>query len=207
MPVDPRDTDNKLLLGEINSSITEVKKATIQNIESNFSTLANYRLRYSYINKQNSEVEAALDNLEKVIMAEMSKIPQQDDKTAEKEKIKDFYRSFKAAYESKSDFQVMSLISDSWESQDGTMISDLEDNLRNTFNMFNDIQYIISSLIIEPHQESDKFNVSYDVEIIGKIYNNNITHKEKSSVNEIVIIESGKIKIFRTLNGRFWYVQ
>jgi len=45
------------------------------------------------------------------------------------------------------------------------------------------------------------------VEITGQIYSNDIAHKEKSSVNEIVKKEGNSFKIYKTLNGRFWYIE
>ena len=50
--------------------------------------------------------------------------------------------------------------------------------------------------------------MSYDVIITSKIYRRNLTHEEKSSVNEQVSLDAlGKGKIYKTMGGRFWYVQ
>jgi hypothetical protein len=52
------------------------------------------------------------------------------------------------------------------------------------------------------------YTVSYDVTITSKIYKRNITHEEKSTVNEQVVIDGGgTAKINRTTGGRFWYTQ
>jgi hypothetical protein len=121
--------------------------------------------------------------------------------------IKAFYDKFKSAYESKNDSQVMSFISDEWSAGDGTTLSDLQENLRNSFSVFNEIRYNISNLNIEKLPDGN-YKVTYDVTITGRIYENNIKHEEKSLVSEIVVIDkSGKVKIFKTLSGRFWYIE
>lgn len=121
--------------------------------------------------------------------------------------IRDFYARFKDAYESRNDSQVMSLMGDEWEAGDGTTLSDLQVNLSRSFRVFDEVRYNIQNLQIAPSQEGH-FIVSYDVTITSKIYRRNIKHEEKSSVNEEVIIEkSGKVKIFKTLSGKFWYVE
>jgi len=122
--------------------------------------------------------------------------------------IKDFYNKFKTYYyESRNDSQVMSLLSDEWSAGDGTTLSDLQENLRNSFNVFNEIRFNISNLNIEKSSDG-KYKVSYDVTITGRIYENNIKHEEKSSVSELVVIDSsGRVRIYRTLNGRFWYIE
>ncbi|MDD3012533.1 MAG: hypothetical protein PHC34_02380 [Candidatus Gastranaerophilales bacterium] len=121
--------------------------------------------------------------------------------------IQEFYASFKQAYESRNSYQVINLISSEWDAGDGTTLSDLEDYFNDSFGLFDDISYSISNLNIIKISDK-KFMANYDVDITGKIYRNNITHKEKSSVNEELIIDdSGKIKINKTVNGRFWYIE
>jgi hypothetical protein len=54
----------------------------------------------------------------------------------------------------------------------------------------------------------EDYAVSYDVEIIGTIYDNNISRKEKSAVSEIVKVDSnGKVKLTKTMNGSWYFVQ
>jgi len=118
-------------------------------------------------------------------------------------KIKEFYNQFKDAYESKDEYQVVSLISGNWDSSDGNSIADLEDNLHNIFNVFDEIQYNISNITIQPDQDN-MYRVSYNVAIRGIIYEADITHNEKSSVQELVKLADGKVRIIKTLNGNFW---
>jgi hypothetical protein len=54
---------------------------------------------------------------------------------------------------------------------------------------------------------TDLWQVSYDITITGRIFENNIKHEEKSSVTEQVQLDSRGGKIVRTLQGRFWYIQ
>lgn len=121
--------------------------------------------------------------------------------------VKDLYTRFKEAYEERNDSRVMSMISDQWQADDGTTLSDLQMTLRRTFKTFDEIRYNIQNLSITPLQEGH-YRVLYDVVIISRIYKRNLKHEEKSSVNEEVTIDSsGKARISRTLGGRFWYVQ
>jgi len=122
------------------------------------------------------------------------------------QKVQELYASFKNAYDSKSESQLINLISKDWDAGDGTTLSDLEENLKNNFTVFDSVQYQIINMNITK-QNDNTYRVSYDVEITGKIYDNDITHKEKSSVNEIVVIEANKAKIYKTVQGRFWYIE
>jgi len=118
-----------------------------------------------------------------------------------------FYDGFAKAYASRDDAAVMSYISNDWQATDGTSLSDVQDNLRRTFRTFDEISYSISNLRIKKllpyHYQAD-----YDLTIASRIYKRNLRHEEKSSVSEEVGADnSGKLKIERTLNGRFWYVK
>jgi len=131
-------------------------------------------------------------------------MPQPD--TSHDEDIREFYRAFKDAYESKDESLVMSFLSDEWEAGDGTTLEDLEDNLYNSFSVFDEIRYEISNMTLA-HTPGGTYSVSYDVTITGRIYEMNMKHEEKSNVNEEIFIENDKIKVIRTMGGRFWYVE
>lgn len=123
----------------------------------------------------------------------------------ENQLIRDFYNRFKQAYESRNESQVVSFLGDRWEAGDGTTISDLRLNLSRSFKTFDEIRYNIQNLNLE-RKEDGIYRVSYDVTISSRIFRRNIKHEEKSSVIEEVMIEkSGRVKVFRTLSGRFWY--
>jgi len=124
-----------------------------------------------------------------------------------KEKITNFYNQFKEAYESKDVSAVTSLLSNDWTSaSDGTSIEDLEDYLHNSFTVFDDITYNISNLTIS-ERPNGEYIVNYTVNIIGEIYDDDIKHEEKSSVSEILKITGSKVKIVRTIGGRFWSIK
>jgi len=122
--------------------------------------------------------------------------------------IKDFYANFKQAYESKSESQVVNFISNEWESADGSTISDLESNLRRIFNIFDTLTYNISNLNIKPASDENSYIVSYEVEIVGQNYERGLNHTEKSSVSEELTVDSrGRVRVNKTLSGRFWYIE
>lgn len=119
--------------------------------------------------------------------------------------IKDFYNKFQQAYQSKTEYAVTALFVEDWQTDDGTTLFDLEDNLRNIFNLFDDVRFNISNLKLI-NNSGNIYTVSYENQIIGKIYESNITRNEKSSVTEQIIVDSsGNIKIYKTLSGKFWY--
>jgi hypothetical protein len=103
------------------------------------------------------------------------------------------------------------MLSDKWQANDGSTLSDLQMNLRRTFKMFDEVKYNIQNLSMQLVGSGNGYSnylVSYDVTITSRIYKRNLKHEEKSSINEEVTIEgSGNPKISKTLGGRFWYVQ
>lgn len=120
-------------------------------------------------------------------------------------KINEFYQSFKAAYESRNEMKLLSYLSDNWTAGDGTDLGDITATLRNSFTMYDQVKFIIGPLNIQKIPTG--FRVTYDVTITGKNLENDIKHEEKSTVTEDVNIDAkGKIKIQKTLTGRFWYV-
>lgn len=120
--------------------------------------------------------------------------------------IKELYREFKQAYESKNASRILSLISDSWTADDGTTLEDLKTNLLNIFSVFNQITCDISNLNILKVSENT-YRVSYDITIIGRIYENNLRHEEKSTVVEEVNITKNNTKISKTIKGSYWYIK
>ncbi len=126
-----------------------------------------------------------------------------------KDLIKEFYSNFKEVYESKDIPSIVSLLSDDWESSaDGTTVSDLENYLTNSFNVFDDIEYKISNLrIVDDKNSNDTYTAYYQLEITGYILDDDITHTEKSNVVEKLQITNGNVKILKTIGGRFWYIK
>lgn len=118
-----------------------------------------------------------------------------------------FYERFKAAYEGKNDSAVLSFLHDDWDAGDGTTIADLEENIRRSFRMYDEIKFDISPVSVR-RPSPGRYEVSYDVTITSRIFDRNLKHEEKSSVVEQVSADdNGKLKITRTVSGRFWYVK
>lgn len=163
---------------------------------------------YNELKETSDVIDEALIKLTKLIeLAKEKYIDEQNrlnNNDIGQEEIKNFYNEFKQAYESRDDYQVMNLIDGDWEASDGTTLMDLEDNLSRTFRTFDEIQYSISNINISPMPRKT-YLVTYDVVITSRKFSRNLKHEEKSSVSEEVAIdEKGKVKIVRTLNGRFW---
>ena len=132
---------------------------------------------------------------------------EQEESNAALSSVIALYDQFKQAYESRNDSQIMSFMGDDWEAGDGTTLSDLQENISRSFRTFDEIKYTVQNLKIELKSEG-RYLAGYDVTITSRIYKRNLKHEEKSSVNEEVVIDgSGKPKIARTMNGRFWYVE
>lgn len=118
-----------------------------------------------------------------------------------------FYAAFQKAYEAKDESQLLSYLSDDWEAGDGTTLFDVEDYFHNMFNVFDEIQMQISGLNVQS-SGNNRFQVSYETLITGRIFADGLEHEEKSSVTEEVEVSpSGEVKIIRTPQGRFWYVK
>lgn len=120
--------------------------------------------------------------------------------------ISDFYSDFKSAYERRNLSLVLRMISDEWTAPDGTDKTELEENLRRVFKTYNEITYNITNLKIEKKSQNI-YKVSYNLEIKSRIYKNNQTYIEKSSVEEDLeyVKDKGRFIIRKTTSGRFWF--
>jgi hypothetical protein len=160
----------------------------------------------SFVDKQKENIEiknliTIIDNLLKKLTPSSSNI------IDEEQMVRDFYQSFKEAYESKRISQISSLISSDWSSSaDGIGIDELEEYLGNSFEVFDDITYNMSNLSIQKETEN-VYSTTYDLEIIGEIYDNEIEHIEKSTVSEKLNIIADKVVIFKTTSGQFWSIK
>lgn len=211
---------NQQLVHELNARFDIVLRKAHQLLEAmkaryegkEFQSVANYemflgevRAQYSAIGKTRNDVDQVFAAIDALIAEAKRQLSQAA--IAQAQLIKDFYNRFKQAYESRNDSLVMSFIGDEWSAGDGTTLSDLRLNLSRSFRTFDEIRYHIQNLNVTPSSEG-KFIVSYDLTISSRIFRRNIKHEEKSTVNEEVMLDrSGKVKITRTLNGRFWYTQ
>lgn len=209
--ISPDQSDGARYLEEMKAT-WELKKADVDEIMKAFNQKSVSNLFYNYTNPFTNRpaIEAMAKIPEKIklyedLYAELKSGT--GDSGKDLPVIKDFYTSFKSAYESRDDTKIMSFMGDEWEAGDGTTLSDLHENLRRSFGIFDEIRYTLQNFSVKPLQ-TGKYAVSYDVVITSRIYDGNLKHEEKSSVNEEVTIDaSGKPRISRTLSGRFWYVE
>ncbi|MBV5341670.1 MAG: hypothetical protein J0665_19300 [Deltaproteobacteria bacterium] len=126
----------------------------------------------------------------------------------DKLQIQSFYQKFSEAYEAKNDSGLMGCLDDDWSAGDGTTLADVQDYFRNMFSVFDQIQLKMGDLRIEQNGPNAGYLVSYELLITGHIFAENLKHEEKSTVMEIVTVDStGRIKIARTPQGQFWLVQ
>lgn len=120
--------------------------------------------------------------------------------------VKDFYDRFAKAYENMNEHGLYALLSNNWNSQDGSTILDLEENLRRNFRVFDQISYKITNLQITPAQKEGQFYSQYDLHITSRINRTRTVHEEKSSVRELLGPDKReKLVILKTLSGQFWY--
>lgn len=120
-------------------------------------------------------------------------------------KVRQLYQAFASAYSNRDEAGVIALIDPGWEAVDSdTDITDLEDTLANSFDVFDEVRYEQKNLLISPQGKGD-FEVSYDLTIRGEIYDDELVHEEKSRVTEKVhCAAGGRCQIVRTRGGRFW---
>lgn len=120
--------------------------------------------------------------------------------------IRAFYARFREAYEGRNVSKVMALLSDSWEAGDGTTLSDLESNLRSSFRLYDSLSFSISGLTVRS-LGGGRYAVSYEATIKSRVYSRNLTHEEKSSVEEELLAENGVLRVQKTLSGRYWQIR
>jgi len=120
--------------------------------------------------------------------------------------VQAFYDKFKTAYEGRNAPAVMALISPDWSAgAEGVELTDLDENLRTNFRLYDEIRFAISGLKVT--RQGKALEACYDTVITSRIFKRNLKHEEKSSVCDQLKEEGGKLKITRTLSGRYWYVK
>ncbi len=194
----------KALLQQISDFLSSLNKTGGTNVNlvaDYYSKLANFKIAYDNIGQKDTAVDSSLEALAAKInsLAEMAS----QEENASANNVRDFYNGFKQAYEGKNAGLLVSMISDDWEAGDGTTLSDVETNFSRIFSMFDYIKFNITNLNIFVAGQN-LYNISYDVEIIAENYEQALKHQEKSTVNEQVQVLNGKVKIIRTIRGRYW---
>lgn len=203
-PPKPENPQLKELLQQISDFLSSINKTGSTNVNlvaDYYSKLANFKIAYDRIGQNDAGIDAALEALTAKINT-LSEMASQEE-NASTNKVRDFYNEFRQAYEGKNASLLVSMISDDWEAVDGTTLSDVETNFSRIFSMFDDIRFNITNLnIIIAGQ--NLYNISYDVEITAENYEQALKHQEKSTVSEQVAVQNGKVKILRTIRGRYW---
>lgn len=118
--------------------------------------------------------------------------------------VRAFYEKFKSAYEGRNAGAVTALISPDWSSGDEVGdVQELDSSLRASFRLYDEIKYSVAGLRIEALGKGS-WQACYEVVITSRIFKRNLKHEEKSSVCEELREEGGKLRIVRTLSGRYW---
>ncbi|MDZ4200583.1 MAG: hypothetical protein U1C96_00335 [Gallionella sp.] len=116
--------------------------------------------------------------------------------------IREMYQKFKQAYESRNVTALMRFMSSDWETEDGTSRDDLEQNLRNSFRLFDGIQFGVEGLSIR--KSGEDYEVSYSSTLSGQMRQMKKKHEEKASVKDIVRITNDGPLITKTSGGNLW---
>lgn len=179
-----------------------LSQATAEALNSDYWTL---RTTY-FKDKQaeNAAFSAQLRAFDNVIIALFKQL--EDKNQDDINKVRDFYAAFKNAYDSKSEAALMALIADEWDSGGDTSFADLEDYFGNMFAVFDTITYTVSDLSINK-TGGNTYEVTYQARITGTILDSGLTHQETSQVHELVALKGDRLKIAKTLKGRFWYAE
>jgi len=120
--------------------------------------------------------------------------------------VKKMYEDFAKAYESRNSGKVMSFIADDWTAGDGTTASDLDEQFRNIFRVYDEIKVTISNLNVI-NEAPGSYTASYNMVISSRIYKKNIKREESSSVYERVAVEGNSAKIKKTEAGGYWEIK
>jgi hypothetical protein len=207
--VDPGQSDGALYLQQMRNVWTQAEgkhKEVMAALQQPTRSKLFYNFKNPYLYRPALEKMGKIPDKIKLyeeVLAELSGTGGGQDGAA----IRELYDRFRDAYEARDDGRVMSCMGDSWEAGDGTTLADLQGNLRKSFGIFDEIKYSLQNLTVR-HLKEKTYGVSYDVTITSRIFDGNIKHEEKSSVSEEVTVgASGKPRITRTLQGRFWYVE
>ncbi|HBE87684.1 MAG TPA: hypothetical protein DDW67_00885, partial [Elusimicrobia bacterium] len=123
------------------------------------------------------------------------------------EEARAFYDKFRAAYEGRNAGAVMALLSPDWNSGDEVGdFQELDSSLRASFRLYDEIKYSVTGLKTE-RLPGGSLRACYEVSITSRIFKRNLKHEERSSVCEELREEGGKLRIVRTLSGRYWSAQ
>ncbi|MBF0253124.1 MAG: hypothetical protein HQL29_04840, partial [Candidatus Omnitrophica bacterium] len=151
----------------------------------------------------NEDVKSGMEKLNSLVKSKLAGQATSKDTSREAEAIREMYSQFAKSYSSQDVDGVISFLSEDWSSSDGSDISDLEDVLENSFDVFDSVEYRVSGIKISPRQDGT-YDVSYSSSIKGNISGQGISHEEKADIQEVVGYQNGKMRILKTVSGSFW---
>jgi len=153
--------------------------------------------------KYTEDIQARKDYIKRMEFLQV----QAKDEEKNREKIINFYREFQELYQAQDIPSLSSKLAANWSaSEDDMSIDDLEEYLGSSFEMFDEVLYKISEINIEKKSQN-RYIVTYNLEIIGEIYDNEIEHIEKSMVREELSVNNNRVLIQKTMSGQFWLIQ
>jgi len=120
---------------------------------------------------------------------------------AERE-IKAMYQAFAQAYEGKSLSALVRFLARDWEAEDGTTRPELEQNLRNSFRVFDTVEFKLSGLTVS--RQGTQYQVAYSVKLVGRVRSMKAPHEEQTTVKDTVELTPEGPRIVKTSGGRLW---
>jgi hypothetical protein len=111
--------------------------------------------------------------------------------------IREMYQKFAQAYQAKNLNSVIRTMSPQWQASDGSGVAELEDTLRNSFRVFDTIQFRIEGLQVRTVAPGT-FTVNYSATLSGRINRLNVKHEETSSVTDTVAMTPDGPRISKT---------
>ncbi len=159
--------------------------------------------------RRQAEAEARLEAERKRLEAEERARRDQEEalrRAAESalQSVRQLYQDFADAYQARNLARLTRMMTPDWRASDGSDLGDLEDNLGNSFRVFDRVQFQVRDLAIEP-QGAGRYRVSYSVTITGQIFQMDMKHQETSQVQDTVVFgPDGVARIQSTQGGRLW---
>ena len=120
--------------------------------------------------------------------------------------VRKLYEDFPRAYSARDAARVLALVSPDWTAGDGTSVSELEEQLRNVFRIYDEVAASISGLSVT-NDSPGRYTAYYSLTIKSRIYKKNIKREETSSVTEKVQVEGGSARILKTDSGGYWEIK
>jgi hypothetical protein len=111
--------------------------------------------------------------------------------------IREMYQKFAQGYQAKNLNTVIRTMSPQWQASDGTGVAELEETLRNSFRVFDTIQFRIEGLQVR-NAAPGTYTASYSATLSGRINRLNIKHEETSSVTDTVLMTPDGPRISKT---------